>query len=113
MIKLNCHPYPTTVWFTLDYEAFIKKYHAISTNTDRPGPDFNGCCYSSDNYSMAIVGVFDGSLATVVHELAHATIAICTNVGIPITDNNSESFCYLLDSLFKQASSYIDKQNKD
>lgn len=32
----------------------------------------------------------------VMHEVAHAVINICDSIGIPINQENSETFCYIL-----------------
>ena len=49
-----------------------------------------------------LVGVFNGSTGTLVHELAHTAFFILSLVGVPLDmDANNEAYCYLLDSLFE------------
>lgn len=48
-----------------------------------------------------IAGVFNGSIETLVHELAHITFFILNEHGVSIQDGQSnETYCYLLGSLF-------------
>lgn len=49
-----------------------------------------------------LVGVFNGSTTTLVHELAHTTFFILSAAGVPLDENGTnEAYCYLLDSLFE------------
>lgn len=51
--------------------------------------------------SLYLIGVFDNSLATLVHECAHATFYCCSDVGVTVkTDQPNETYCYLLDRMF-------------
>lgn len=48
-----------------------------------------------------IVGVFDGSLQTAVHEAGHVTFAIMEHKGIdPTEPAGEEAYCYLLDHIW-------------
>lgn len=52
---------------------------------------------------MYLMGVFDGSAATLAHELAHACFFICRDVGIPThAGDANEAFCYLLGYLMTE-----------
>jgi hypothetical protein len=52
---------------------------------------------------LYLAGVFEPSLATLVHELAHTTFFILDDLGIPVEGGeNNEAFCYLLDALYTQ-----------
>lgn len=49
-----------------------------------------------------LVGVFNGSTSTLVHELAHAAFFILGEAGVPVENyGTNEAYCYLLDSLFE------------
>src|SRR3990167_1682401 len=60
------------------------------------------CAYCSNNTIVHTVGVFDDSLTTLIHELAHVTFNILNNAGVVINKGkmpSNEEFCYLLDHL--------------
>lgn len=65
----------------------------------------NGMCRQFVNdetgENLYLVGVFDNSIATLVHECAHATFYCCSDVGVTThpADAN-ETYCYLLDRMF-------------
>ncbi|WP_193098002.1 hypothetical protein [Burkholderia sp. Z1] len=47
-----------------------------------------------------IVGVFDGSIGTLSHELAHACFYILDSAGVKVEDGGTnETFCYMLGHL--------------
>jgi len=51
--------------------------------------------------NLYLIGVSDNSLATLVHECAHAMFYCCRDVGVTIdTDAGNETYCYLLDRMF-------------
>lgn len=48
-----------------------------------------------------MVGVFDGQVSTLIHELSHCAFSICDGVGIPVREGESnEAYCYLIESMF-------------
>lgn len=51
---------------------------------------------------LYLVGVFDGTLRTLVHELAHVTFMLSDDIGIETDEGAREAFCYFLDSMFEQ-----------
>ena len=56
---------------------------------------------NDDGRYVFLVGVFNGSTSTLVHELAHTTFFILAAAGVPLDkDGTNEAYCYLLDSLF-------------
>lgn len=51
--------------------------------------------------NLYLIGVFNNSLATLVHECAHAAFYCCSDVGVTVkTDEANETYCYLLDRMF-------------
>ncbi len=51
--------------------------------------------------NLYLMGVFNNSLATLVHECAHATFYCCSDAGVTVkTDEANETYCYLLDRMF-------------
>lgn len=54
-----------------------------------------------ENHSPTyFVGVFDGKLNTLVHEVSHAALMIVERSGFSPLDGNGEPYCYLVDYLF-------------
>lgn len=65
----------------------------------------NGMCRHFANETtgenLYLIGVFDNSIATLVHECAHATFYCCSDAGVTVkTDEANETYCYLLDRMF-------------
>ncbi|CAI1513218.1 Uncharacterised protein [Serratia quinivorans] len=59
---------------------------------------------------IILIGVFTGELHVLAHECAHAAFRICETCGVEITrDGNNETYCYLLDKLFRFAEGYVKK----
>lgn len=51
--------------------------------------------------NLYLVGVFDNSISTLVHECAHATFYCCSDVGVTTNPADAnETYCYLLDRMF-------------
>jgi hypothetical protein len=51
-----------------------------------------------------LIGVFDGSIGTLAHELGHVCFYIVDSVGVKIEDGGTnETFCYLLGHLMRAA----------
>ena len=60
---------------------------------------------------LYLIGVFDNSLATLVHECAHATFYCCNDVGVTVkTDQPNETYCYLLDRMFNHFQHHIKQE---
>lgn len=67
-------------------------------------------CFEGENNYIHLVGVFNRSRSTLVHELSHACFHILGRVGIatPCGEKN-EAFCYLLDTLYEECESHLRK----
>lgn len=53
-----------------------------------------------DGCRSYVVGVFDGSVGTLSHELGHAIFYLLGDVGVEVTaGRTNETFCYLLGNL--------------
>ncbi|WP_105133483.1 hypothetical protein [Burkholderia sp. BE12] len=50
-----------------------------------------------------MVGVFDGAIATLAHELLHVAVATLGRVGVPINPDTDEALTYLFDHLLATA----------
>lgn len=63
--------------------------------------------------NVYLIGVFDGSLATLVHECAHATFYCCDDVGVTVdTGKANETYCYLIDRMFCHFMPHINSEEK-
>ena len=68
--------------------------------------DASGTCGTSthmvnpEGKSLYLVGVYDKSISTLIHELAHVIFAIGEHVGIKAYDSSGEPLCYLLGDLY-------------
>lgn len=65
----------------------------------------SGCTIASRNKStnerIYMLGVFDGTLQTAIHEMAHVAMMLLEDVGVKANEGMGEPFCYLLDSIWK------------
>lgn len=69
-------------------------------------------CNESTGENLYLVGVFDNSISTLVHECAHAAFYCCSDVGVSVqTDQPNETYCYLLDRMFTHFLPHIVKQD--
>lgn len=58
--------------------------------------------------TINLVGVFDGRVATLVHELSHCAFNILGRAGVPVKDYEAnEAYAYLLDTLYTESMKYI------
>ncbi|WP_288654648.1 MULTISPECIES: hypothetical protein [Pantoea] len=70
-------------------------------------------CNESTGENLYLIGVFDQSISTLVHECAHATFYCCSDVGVSIrTDQPNETYCYLLDRMFSAFLPHIQQEAK-
>lgn len=75
----------------------------------------NGMCRHFSNNetgeNLYLLGVFDNSSATLVHECAHAAFYTCNDTGVQVdTGRPNETFCYLLDRMFNHFHQYIPQE---
>lgn len=97
-IKLN--PYPVTVDVVFTKQAFNMRYKRVRGHA----ADLEGCngmtAYLADD--VLLIGVFNSSVITLVHELNHALIHTMEYVGLSVLHQTSEAYCYLMDSVLEQ-----------
>lgn len=62
---------------------------------------------NDDKESLYIVGVFDGKLGTLTHELAHIAMMIIQRAGFNSEDGNGEPYCYLFGDLFDKLEEWL------
>ena len=99
--------YGGTVLMTNDAKRFweAEKYFGIE-DEDRACA---GKAVWVDGGKHFIVGVFDKSIPTLVHECSHVSLFICQRVGIDPQSGNGEPFCYLLDTMVGRFLPHIKK----
>jgi hypothetical protein len=56
----------------------------------------------NDDEAHCYVGVFDGEVSTLAHEMTHAAVAILAGAGVRYTPTNHESLAYLVGHLVEQ-----------
>lgn len=111
MIKLNCHPYSCTVWLTDDLAAFnARVLRDMGPGLSPTQEGTLGTTAQDCGGKHSVVGVFDGSRGTLVHELAHAAFNVMQYIGQPVDADHSEAFCYLQTSFYEQAVKWLDKK---
>lgn len=100
VVNINCQPYPVKLTLVYDRELFEKKASKlIGYTVQTDGCD--GMC--ADKEGKYLVGIFDNKVGTVAHELNHVCISVFEYIGLPISDSNSEAYCYFFEHLIKQA----------
>lgn len=98
-VRVNTTPYPVKLNVCLDINTFTKAYQKLKGYS----PDLaatNGITAYSGN--VALIGVFTGDLATLVHELNHFCLWAFDYIGMPVNSTNSEAYCYYYDYLLNQ-----------
>lgn len=63
---------------------------------------------SDTGNSLFIVGVFDGGMDTLVHELGHTALQLCAFLNIDPSAAQGEPFCYIQSFLFDKFKDRID-----
>ena len=99
--KVNCHPYPCDIWYTNSERMFNAKRTEITGDKNHIS-NFLGCVSCSESRMQMVIGVFDGGLPTLVHEVSHAVINVFYPTGMSASVETTEAFAYLYESLFEQ-----------
>lgn len=100
-MKIQVAPYPVDVEFIFDEAKYIRKYKKLKGVTPELSRT-DGCTYYVHE-SYIIVGIFNKDVVTLVHEINHIAIYTLGYVGLPITDESSEAFTYVVDYLLREA----------
>lgn len=74
-LSLDCTPYPVIVRFTTSTEIFEKEYEIIHDRKVRLDDEINGMSTDSSD-GIILVGVFNKSITTLIHELNHTVIKV-------------------------------------
>lgn len=65
-----------------------------------------------DNENIFLVGVFDGDHGTLVHELAHTTLDMCTMLSFDPQAGNGEPFAYMQGYMFDKFHQFIKHKSR-
>jgi hypothetical protein len=60
-----------------------------------------------DESGRILMGVFDKSKSTLVHEIGHATFRVLHRAGVKASAADDEAFCYLQGKMFEAFERYI------
>ncbi|TKI02958.1 hypothetical protein [Martelella alba] len=109
--KINCHPYPCEIWFTTSRKKFNRLHKKIfgEDNLCELGA---GIVVPDMHRQRMIIGVFDDSADTLVHEVSHLVIDIFNAVGMEVNIETTEAFAYLFESIFSQCFKIQNNDNK-
>lgn len=99
-MKLNTSPYPVQLEVVFDRDTFVKKYRKLKGYE----PDIESCKgYTTYSGNKVLMGIFSEPLPTLIHEVNHFCLWVFDYIGMPINSNNSEAYCYYMDSILEQA----------
>lgn len=96
MVTYEIPLYRSLVQFTRSRKEFAAALADVGSYPDVSGMAGGVQELPHGNY---IMGVFDRSLSTLVHECAHLALSVVRNAGFQAEDGNQEPFCYLLGEL--------------
>lgn len=107
---IRVDPYDIDLYLITDREAYASVRSAYNKEPIDLSADA-GCSSEYLRQGVHLVGVFNGKVSTLVHELGHVTINILEWCGVPINSECSEAFCYLQDHLFSKCRPIV-KRNR-
>lgn len=98
-----------------DREGFEKATEYL--NIDAPHHGTDGLSLHLEPHesgkTMYLMGVFDGELSTLTHEVGHITHFITNHAGFDSGVGNGEPYCYLLGHIFRKLEKWIAKKEND
>lgn len=100
-ITIKVPVYRHTVIVVGTEAQFFKECEKAQIDVHAPEGSYAGLCITT--FSTSIVGCFDKSVSTLVHELSHAALNICKARNIDPVQAEGEPFAYLLEYLFDEA----------
>lgn len=96
--------YGGTLWFAQSIDDVSICASLIGEELSAPG--WYGIAYPISSYRggrVLLVGVQQGSVDVLAHEMAHATFKILDYAGVSVSADDDEAFCYLLQHLMAEA----------
>lgn len=97
MIRFRVPLFPSRVVFSNKREDHPKDWPDVD--------EYNGVCGKA--YGDLYIGVYDGKLSTLAHELVHLTGYILKNAGVQADYTNDETQAYLTQYLFERLEKHV------
>lgn len=107
MKRINLIPYDIDLYFFLDFKEY-KNY--CDKNDIETWENVKGITHNQQDGTV-IVGVFDGSINTLVHELAHVAIYTFDYIGSKICEETEEPFAYFMGFLAEKLVKELNKNS--
>jgi hypothetical protein len=106
-LKVTANPYGKVVYFTDCRKTFAKL-------TKTQAKKYRSCLGLSGRHKQKglVIGVFDGELATLVHECVHGAIDILERSSVDPCSSNAEPLAYLTDWLFSVGVKYLKRRTQ-
>lgn len=104
---VRVQPYDIPVTYTTNLKKFLAISNVGKTSNEDEYEGTVGCTDHARKGGGYTIGVFDGDLATLVHECVHTAAFILSNAGIELIQNHSEPMAYLVDYLYREGSKYM------
>jgi hypothetical protein len=98
--RVNIPIYEIDCYFFTKKKDYIKAMNHVQLECDLEGVDGRVHSLIRDGIVMYYIGVFNGRMDTLVHEVTHASLFIADNLGIDAYASSSEPVCYLNGFLF-------------
>lgn len=101
------------VYFFTRRDEWLQAYAVLGLEPDNLR-SLGGCVRTVENTEtgerLILIGVFTGKLHVLAHECAHAAFQVCDICGVEVSrDGTNETFCYLVDNLFRFGESHMKK----
>lgn len=107
MKRIKIVPYGCILHLTNSKEEWLRKYKKLTGQSyDADGCD--GLTYDHGDANF-YVGVFNGEMGTLAHELGHVCLDVAERVQLGDIIQEQEQFCYLLGYLTEQSIKTLDK----
>ena len=101
--KISLRPYVGTLYVARTRKAYERAHIVLFGEPDELSEDTAGNFSTNGN---GVYLAYADSPDLWVHELSHVVIHLFEYLQNPITTENSESFCYLLHTLWKETFEY-------
>lgn len=92
------------MWLATDRESWGEAHAYLGTGDGRHDKCAGVCqILESDSDVLVLIGVFNGEVATLAHEVLHACFQVFDFAGASVTDGKAnEAFCYLHTYLMRE-----------
>jgi len=108
--KINIPIYRKTFYIITDKESYYLLYLKYK-GEDIDLSTCNGVC-SEIGTGYYLLGVFDGKISTLIHELTHLSMYILDNGDKYDFRENDEQLAYLMEYLTEKSLTYLSVKNK-